>query len=72
MKENYQGLEPKDNTVEQTILYNNRKKRSIYNKLYLRAVALLDNKSTMDLLYNPDLVEDKKVKIPLRIQINVR
>ena len=36
-------------------------------------MVLLDNKSTMDLLCNPNLVEDiKRVKLPLRIQSNNR
>ena len=37
--------------------------------MYPRKVVLLDNESNMDLLCNPDLVEDiKKVKVNLRIQ----
>ena len=36
-------------------------------------MVFLDNESTMDLFFNPDLVEDiKKVKRPLRIQSNSR
>ena len=43
----------------------------MHKKLELRTVVLLDNKSTMDLFCDPDLVEDiKKVKGPLRIQSN--
>ena len=68
LKDNYQGIQPKDNTYEHTLLYNDRKKRSIHKNLDLRTVVLLDNESTMDLFYNTDLVEDiKKVKRPLRI-----
>ena len=71
MKYNYQGLKSKENTSKPTLLYNDRKKRSIQKKLYLRAVVFLDNKSTMDLFYNPYLVEDiKKVRVTLRIQSN--
>ena len=73
MKYNYQGLKSKENTSKPTLLYNDRKKRSIQKKLYLRAVVFLDNKSTMDLFCDPDLVEYiKKVKGPLRIQSNGR
>ena len=43
----------------------------MHKKLELRTVVLLDNKSTMDLFCDQDLVEDiKKVKGPLRIQSN--
>ena len=63
-------MEPKYNTVEQTLLYNDKNKIFI-KKIDLRTVVLLDNESTMDLFYNPDLVEDmKKVKKPLMIQSN--
>ena len=64
-------MEPKDTTDEHNILYNNRKKRSIQKKLDVRTVVLINNEYTMDLLCNPDLVEDiKKVNDTLRIHSN--
>ena len=43
----------------------------MHRKIDLRTVVLLENESTMDLFYNPDLVKDiKKVKGPLRIHSN--
>ena len=64
-------MELKENTADDTLLYNDINKRSIHNKLYLRTVVLLDNYSTMDLLCNPYLFENiKKAKGPLRIKLN--
>ena len=57
LKYNHQGLEPKDNTYKQTILYNDRKNISMHKKLDMRILVLLDNGSTMDLFCKPDLVE---------------
>ena len=66
-------LEPIEETSKHTILYNYKNKRAMYKKLDTRTVALLDNNSTMDLLYKPYLVEDiQKVNKPLTIQSNVR
>ena len=66
-------MEPREETAEQALIYNDKKKRAIHKKLYIRTVVLLDNKSTMDLFCNPDLVEYiQKVKEPLRIQYNGR
>ena len=65
-------MEPKDNKAKQTLLYNEKKKISMHKKIDLRTVVLIDSNSTLNLFCNPYLVEDKKVKIPLRIQINVR
>ena len=66
-------MEPKDNTSGQTIIYNERKKRYIHKNLDPSTVVLLEKESTMDLLYNPDLVEYiKKMKVLLRIQSNGR
>ena len=71
LKENYQGMEPKDNITEHNLVYNYRKKISIQKNPDLRTVVLLKNESTMYLFWNPDLVEDiKKVKITLRIHSN--
>ena len=64
-------MEPKDNISKQTFLYYNIKKRSIHKRLDLRIVVLLDNKSTMNLFCNLNLVEDiKKVKGALSIHSN--
>ena len=41
LKDNYQGLEPNDNTVIQNLLYNDKKKIPMCNKLHLRTVVLL-------------------------------
>ena len=71
LKDNYQGLESKDNTPGQTILYNEKNERPIQKNLDLRTVFLIENESNTELFCNPDLVEDiKKVKITLRIQSN--
>ena len=42
-------MEPKDNISKHTLLYKNRRKRSIHKKIDLRTVVLLDKESTMDL-----------------------
>ena len=47
LKENYQGMEPKDNITEQNLVYNYRKKISIQKNPDLRTVVLLKNESTM-------------------------
>ena len=62
LKNNYRGMKPKENTARYNILYNYIKKRYIHKKLELSTVVLLDNKSTMELLWNTDLVENKKAK----------
>ena len=71
MKDNYQGLEPKDDTSKQNLLYIDRKKRYMHKNLDLRTVVLLENESTMDIFCNPELAEDiKKVKRLFRLQSN--
>ena len=58
MKEKCLGIEPREEIVEQTLLYNDKKKRSMHKNIDLSIVVLLDNESTMDLFCDPDLVED--------------
>ena len=71
LRENFAGIDPREETAEQTLLYNDNKKRAMYNKIDLRTVVLLENEYTMDLFCNPHLVEDiNKVKKHLTIQIN--
>ena len=47
LKENWPGLEPREETSKHTLLYNDKRKRDMQKKLDLRTMVLLDNESTM-------------------------
>ena len=71
LRDNYQGLEPKDNMSKHNLLYSEKNKRYIHKKLDLRTVVLIDNESTLDLFCNQDSVKNiKNIKGPLRIHSN--
>ena len=53
LKDNWPGLEPREETSKYTLLYNDKNNRAMYKKLDLRNMVLLDNESTVDLLCNP-------------------